>query len=77
MNQQITFTSVDITNDTRLLGSPTINIKIPKECRVDIQKIYWIPGTKGSRTRMADISAELIDPWYTDMKVKLPMVRYN
>lgn len=72
MNQHITFTSVDITNDTKLLESPTVNIRIPKECRVDIQEIYWILGTKGGKTGMVALASELIDPWYADMKDRLP-----
>ena len=61
----ITFTSVDITNDTIMLSRALI--KIPEGHHIDIQNLYKIKSYP-AKDGMGDLAAEIIDKSYEKLK---------
>jgi hypothetical protein len=71
----VTFASVDNRADKEVLLR-TWNVAIPTEYYVDIQDLYE-KVFKMKKRGMAPMAAELIDPWYEDMKKKLHWRAHN
>ena len=72
--KNITFASVDITNDSKVLSSAGFHI--PPEYYVDIQLVYKIKGGD-ERDGMGDLAADLIDKSYANMKKEFPSNQHN
>ena len=65
----VKFGSVDTSNDKRVLWG-TWNFSIPHENYEDIQDLYY-DVYKIKKAGMATMAAQMIDPWYKDMKKKV------
>ena len=66
----ITLATVDTMTDKVVLPQTWPNVNIPEEFYVDLQHLYRLPGN--DRVGMSVMAADLIDPWYVDMKKNFP-----
>ena len=66
----ITFATVDNTQDKVIFCQTWPIVVIPENSWIDLQRVYTLPGNKKVGTGV--MAADLIDPWYSNMKKKFP-----
>jgi hypothetical protein len=69
-NKEITFTTVDIRGDRRVLEKEGFNI--PIDYHVDIQDMFKTDPDPNHRDNMAKLAGMIIDKSYNRMKKKCP-----
>ncbi|XP_024312650.1 uncharacterized protein LOC104582010 [Brachypodium distachyon] len=63
-DESVEFAGVGITQDTEVLAR--CQLRVGKY--IDIQKIYKVRGNGKPNDSLCDLAADVVDPWYKDMK---------